>query len=104
MFISKKYVPIGNWNNMRPHIFNTISHYFLFEFNLSNLLRLISFLPLEEENCILFPFQPKLTSSIFSIATIHLQLLQIYFPMEKQKCIEMVTLNTLETMIEYTLI
>jgi hypothetical protein len=28
---------------------------FLFEFSLSNLLRLISFLPFEEENCILSP-------------------------------------------------
>ncbi len=35
--------------------FNTISHCFIFEFNLSNLLHLKSFLPLEEKNYILFP-------------------------------------------------
>jgi hypothetical protein len=55
LFISKKYVPIGNWNNMKPHILKNISHCFLFEFSLSNLLRLRSFLPLEEENCIFPP-------------------------------------------------
>ncbi len=52
-----------------------------------------------------FPhFHPNLLAPSFFIATIHLQLLHIYFTMEKQKCIEMVTPNTLETMIEYTLI
>jgi hypothetical protein len=58
MFISKRYVPIGNYN-MRPHILNTISPYFLFEFSLSNLLCLRSFLPLEEKNCIFPPFHPN---------------------------------------------
>jgi hypothetical protein len=104
MFISKRYVPIGKWNNMRVHILNTISHYFLFEFNLSNLLCLRSFLPLEEEN---YTFSPISTwiyllqlfygYHSFAIATHH-------FTMEKWNFIGMVTLNTLETMIEYTLI
>jgi hypothetical protein len=30
LFISKRYVPIWNWNNMRPHILNTISPWFFF--------------------------------------------------------------------------
>jgi hypothetical protein len=47
MFISKKYVPIRNWYNIRPHIFYTISNWFLFEFSLSNLLCLRAFLLLE---------------------------------------------------------
>jgi len=59
LFISKRFVPIGNWNNMKAHILNTISHYFLFEFSLSNLLNLRSFLPLEEENCSLSPISTQ---------------------------------------------
>ncbi len=47
MFISKKYVPIRNWDSMKPHILYTISTYFLFEFNISNLLCLGTFLLLE---------------------------------------------------------
>jgi hypothetical protein len=47
MFISKRYVPIRNWNNMRQHIFYTISTWFLFEFSLSNLLCPGAFLLLE---------------------------------------------------------
>jgi hypothetical protein len=47
MFISNKYVPIRNWDNMRPHILYTISTYFLFEFNLLNLLCLRTFLLFE---------------------------------------------------------
>jgi hypothetical protein len=53
MFIFKSYVPIRNWDNMRPHILYTISTYFLFEFSLSNLLCLRTFLLLEESNYIL---------------------------------------------------
>jgi hypothetical protein len=63
-----------------------------------------SFLPLEEENCILSPSPHELTSSIFSTSRIHLQLLHIYFAMAKRKFTRMVTPNTLEIMIEYTLI
>ncbi len=98
LFISKRYVPIGNWNNMKPHILNTISH-LLFEFNLSNLLCLRSFLSLEKKNYIFPPSPPELTNSIFYTITIHLQLLHIYFTLAKQKFTKMVTLNTLETMI-----
>ncbi len=47
VFISKRYVSIRNWNNMQSHILYTISIYFLFEFNLSNLLCLRAFLLLE---------------------------------------------------------
>jgi hypothetical protein len=46
-FISKRYVSIRNWNSMRPHILYTISTYFLFEFDLPNLLCLGSLLLLE---------------------------------------------------------
>ncbi len=81
MFISKKYVPIGNWNNMRPHIFNTILHIFIFEFNLSNLLCLTHFCHLKKKTTLFPPSPPEFTSSIFSTVTIHLQLLHIYFTM-----------------------
>jgi hypothetical protein len=47
VFISKKYVFIRNWDSMKPHILYTISTYFLFEFNLSNLLCLGAFFLLE---------------------------------------------------------
>jgi hypothetical protein len=83
--------------------FNTISHRFLFEFSLSNLLHLKSFLPLEEKNYILFPISTWLTSSNFSTATIHLQLLHIYFTMAKWKSIGMVTPNTLNNWIHINL-
>jgi hypothetical protein len=59
---------------MRPYILNTISHYFLFEFNLSNLLHLRSLLPLEERKLDCFPPSPlELISSNFFVTTIHLQ-------------------------------
>ncbi len=61
---------------MRPHILYTILTYFLFEFNLSNLLCLGSFKLLEESNCILSPSPFKLPNSIFSMATTRLQLLK----------------------------
>jgi hypothetical protein len=48
MFISNRYVPIRNWDIMRPHILCTISTYFLFEFSLSCNLCLRTFLLLEE--------------------------------------------------------
>ncbi len=67
LFISKKYAPIRNWNNMRPHIIYTISTCFLFEFNLSKLLCIGSFLLLEESKCILPPSPRELLSSIFSL-------------------------------------
>jgi hypothetical protein len=51
-----------------------------------------------------FPLSTKLPSSNFSMATTHLQFLNIYFTMAKIKFTTMVTPNTLETMIEYTLI
>ncbi len=88
---------------MKLHIFYTISTCFLFEFNLSNLLCLGAPLLLEESNCIFFPFSLELPSSNFFTTTTHLQLLNIYFMMAK-KIAPMVTPNTLETMIEYTLI
>ncbi len=72
LFIFKKYVPIKNWDNMKPHIFYTISTYFLFEFNLSNLLCLRSLLLLEESNCIFSPFPLELPISIIFMATTHL--------------------------------
>jgi hypothetical protein len=59
---------------------------------------------LEESNYILSPSPPELHSSIFSTTTIHLQLLNINFTMAKRKFTTMVTPNTLEIMIEYTLI
>ncbi len=89
---------------MRPHIFNTILHIFIIEFSLSNLLCLTHFCHLKKKTTLFPPSPPEFTSSIFSTVTIHLQLLHIYFTMSKQKFIRMVTLNTLETMIEYTLI
>ncbi len=67
---------------------------FLFEFNLSNLLCLGSFLLFEESKCIISPSPPKLPSSIFSITTTCLQLLNIYFTMVKRKFTAMVTPNT----------
>jgi len=89
---------------MKQHILNTISPYFLFEFNISNLLHLKSFLALEEENYIFSPSPRELINTIFFMVTIHLQLPHIYFTMAKKKFTKMVTPNTLETMIEYTLI
>ncbi len=100
MFISKRYVPIKNWDNMKPHIL--YSNCFLFEFNLSNLLCLKAFLLIEESNCILSPSPLELPRSNFSMPITHLQFLNIYFIMEKIKFTTMVTPNTLETMIEYT--
>jgi hypothetical protein len=47
---------------------------------------------------------PILTSSIFFMATIHLQLLHVYCIMARQKFIGMFPPNTLKIMIEYTLI
>ncbi len=104
MFIFKRYVPIRNWDNMKPHILYTISTYFLFEFNLSNVLCLIALLLLEESNYIFSPSPSKLPSSDFSMVTTHLQFLNIYFTMAKRKFTTMVTPNNFETMIEYTLI
>ncbi len=79
LFISKRYVPIMNWDIMRPHIFYTISTCFLFEFSLLNLLSLGAFLLLEKSNCIISPFPLELFSSIFYITTTYLQFLNIYF-------------------------
>jgi hypothetical protein len=59
---------------------------------------------LEESNYILSPSPPKLINSNFSTTTTHLQFLNIYFTMAKRKFTTMITLNTLETMIECTLI
>ncbi len=87
---------------MRPHIL--CSTYFLFEFSISNLLCLRAFLLIEESNCILSPSPPKLPRSNFFMATTHLQFLYIYVITAKRKFTTMVTPNTLETMIEYTLI
>ncbi len=121
MFISKRYVSIKtpllhlqevcvNWittfsspRGMFPLGIETIWGHplfipfqpvFLFEFNLSNLLCLGSFLLFEESKCIISPFPPKLPSSIFSITTTSLQLLNIYFTMVKRKFTAMVTPNT----------
>ncbi len=104
MFISKRYVPIRNWNNMKSHILYTISTYFLLEFNISSLLCIGAFLLLKKTNYVLSSFPPKLRSSIFSTITIRLQFLNIYFRMAKKTFTTMATPNTLETMIEYTLI
>ncbi len=104
LFISKRYVPIRNWNNTRSHILYTISTCFLFGFNLSNLLCLKAILILEESYYIFPPSPPKLLSSNFSMATTHLQFVNIYFIMAKIKFIAMVTQNILKTMIEYILI
>jgi hypothetical protein len=65
--MSTKTLPIhlqevcSHWelNNMRLHILNTISHCFAFEFNLSNLLCLRWFLPLEEKNRIISPISTR---------------------------------------------
>jgi hypothetical protein len=83
LFISKRYVPIRNWDNMKLHILYTISTCFLFQFNLSNLLCLGSFLLLEELNCIFLPSPFKLPSSVFFMATTHLQLLNIILQWQK---------------------
>ncbi len=104
MFIFKRYVTIRNWDNMRPHILYTISTYFLFEFSLSNVSCLGAFLLFEKSNWIFPPSPPKLPSSNFSTTTTHLQFLNIYFTMAKKKITAIVTPNTLETMIKYTLI
>ncbi len=85
LFIFKKYAPIRNWDNMRPHILYAISTYFLFEFSLSNLLCLGSILLFEESNCIISPSPLELPSSIFLMGTTCLQLLNIYFTMAKKK-------------------
>jgi hypothetical protein len=87
---------------MKPYIL--YSTYFLLQFSLSNLLCLEAFLLLEELNCILSPSPPELPSANFSTTITHLQFINIYFTMAKRKFIAMVTPNTLETMIEYTLI
>ncbi len=89
---------------MKLHILYTISTCFLFEFNLSNLLCLGAFSLLEESNCIFSPYLVELPSSNFSTITTHLQFLDIYFTMAKRKFMAIVTPNTLETLIEYTLI
>ncbi len=104
MFISKRYVPIRNLDNMKSHILYIISTCFLLEFNLSSLLCLRAFLLLKESNCILSPSPPKLPSSIFSMVTIRLQFLNIYFIMAKKTFTAMATPNTLKTMIEHILI
>jgi hypothetical protein len=100
MFIFKRYVPIGNWNNMRPHILNSIWHFF----NLNLVYQiscLRSFLPLGEKNCI---FHPNLLAPSLlwlpSICNCYTSILQ----WQNKKITRMVTPNTLQIMIEYTLI
>jgi hypothetical protein len=58
-------------NNMRLHIFNTISHCFVFEFSSSNFLHLRSFLPLEKKITFFPHLHPNLLAPSF------LQLLSI---------------------------
>jgi hypothetical protein len=83
LFISKRCVPISNWDNMRSH--TIYSTYFLHQFNLSNLLCFETFLLLEESNYIISPSPPQLPSFNFSTTTTHLQFLNIYFIVAKKK-------------------
>jgi len=69
---------------MRPHILYTISTYFLFEFNLLNLLCLRTFLLPKESNFIFYPYPLELPKSIFSSVTTRLQFLNIFFTMAKK--------------------
>ncbi len=62
---------------------------FLFEFSLSNLLHLRSFLPLEKETTFFPPSPLELTSFSFSTTTIHLQLLHIFLQWQNENLQEL---------------
>jgi hypothetical protein len=59
MFISKRYVLIRDWNNMRLHIFYTILTCFLLEFNLSEPLMSRNILTTWIIKLHCFPFSTK---------------------------------------------
>ncbi len=98
LFTTNTHVPIKNGNNMRQpttlHIAYTSSSFFFAFIHSINLLHLAPFLLHVESNCIFFPL--LLICLIYTTS--------LYITVAKGKLPLIFTPNTLESMIEYTLI